>query len=68
MEVSGQLHSSAAFPPEKESLVPIRRLGGSQSRSGRGGEEINSQSLPGLEPPIIQPVAQRYTSELSWLL
>jgi hypothetical protein len=28
-------------------------------RSGRGGEEKNYQPLPGLEPPIIQPVAQR---------
>jgi hypothetical protein len=41
-----------------------RRLGESQSRSGRGGEEKNSQPLPGFEPPIIQPVAQRYTTEL----
>jgi hypothetical protein len=41
-----------------------RRLGATQSRSGRGGEEKNSQPLPGLEPPIIQPVAQRYTNEL----
>jgi hypothetical protein len=40
-----------------------RRLGGPKSRSGRGGEEKNSQPLPGLEPPIIQPV-----SELSQLL
>jgi hypothetical protein len=37
-----------------------RRLGGLQSRSGRSGEEKNSQPLPGLEPTIIQPVAQRY--------
>jgi len=29
-----------------------------QSRSGPGGEEKNSQPLPGLEPPIIQPVAE----------
>jgi hypothetical protein len=35
-----------------------RRLGGPQSRSGRG-EEKNSQ------PPAV---AQRYTTELSWLL
>jgi hypothetical protein len=42
-----------------------RRLGGPQSRSGRGGEEKNSQPLPGLETPIIQPIAQRYTTELS---
>jgi hypothetical protein len=34
-----------------------KRLGGPQSRSGRGGEEKNSQPLPGLEPPIIQTVA-----------
>jgi hypothetical protein len=44
-----------------------RRLGGSQSRSGHGGEEKNSYPLPGLEHPIIQPVAQSYTNEISWL-
>jgi hypothetical protein len=44
-----------------------RKLGETQSRSGRGGEKKNSQSLPGLDPPIIQPVAQRYTTELSRL-
>jgi hypothetical protein len=27
-----------------------RRLGGPQSRSGYGGEEKNSQPLPGIEP------------------
>jgi hypothetical protein len=31
-------------------------------------EEKNSQPLPGLEPPIIQLVTQRYTAELFWLL
>jgi hypothetical protein len=35
-----------------------RRLGGPQSRSGRGGEETNSQPLSGLEPPIIHPITQ----------
>jgi hypothetical protein len=30
-------------------------------------KEKNSQPLPGLEPPIIQPVAHRYTTELSRL-
>jgi len=39
-----------------------RRLGGPQSRSGHGREEKNSQPLSGLEPPIIQPVNQRYTT------
>jgi len=37
-----------------------RRLGGPQSRSGLGGEEKNPQPLPGLEPPIIQPIVNHY--------
>jgi hypothetical protein len=39
-----------------------RRLCGPQSWSGHGGEEKNFQPLPGLEPPIIQIVAQSYTT------
>jgi hypothetical protein len=31
-----------------------RRLGGPQSRSGRGGGEKNTQLPPGIEPPITQ--------------
>jgi hypothetical protein len=42
-----------------------RRLSRPQSRSGRGGEEKNSQPLPGIEPPIVQPVPQRYTTVIS---
>jgi hypothetical protein len=45
-----------------------RRLGGPQSQSGHGVKEKNSQSLSGLKHPVIQPIAQRYTIELSWLL
>jgi hypothetical protein len=45
-----------------------RRLGGLQSRSGRCGEAKNSQPLPGIELPIIQLVAQSYTTKLSRLL
>jgi hypothetical protein len=45
-----------------------RRLGEPQSRSGRDGEGKNSQPLPGLQPPIIQPLAQRYTTQLSRLI
>jgi hypothetical protein len=37
-------------------------MGGLQSRSGCCGEEKYSQPLPGLEPRIIQPAAQRYTT------
>jgi hypothetical protein len=65
MEVSGQLHATAALPQGKSPWYPLdRRLGGPQSWPG---EERNSQPLPGLEPPIIQPVPQRYTTELSRL-
>jgi hypothetical protein len=45
-----------------------RRVGGPQSRYGCGSEEENSQPLPGIKPPIIQPIAQCYTAELSRLL
>jgi hypothetical protein len=62
MEVIGQFNVPASLPPL------YSRMDGPQSRSGRGGEERNSQPLLGLEPPIIQPVAQRYTTELSRLL
>jgi hypothetical protein len=53
------------YPQGKSPWYPLdRRLDGPQSRSGRGGEEENSLRLPALEPPIIQTVAQRYTTEL----
>jgi hypothetical protein len=54
MEVSDQLHAPAALPPVKVPWYPFdRRVGGPQSRSGRGGEEKNTQSQPllGFEPP-----------------
>jgi hypothetical protein len=54
------------YPQGKSPRYPLdRRLGGPQSRSERGGEEKNPQPLPGIEPPTIQPVAQRCTTELS---
>jgi hypothetical protein len=66
MEMSGQPHALVALPPGKSPCYPLeRRLCGPQSRSGRGGEEKNSQPLQGHKPPIIQPVGQRYTAELS---
>jgi hypothetical protein len=37
------------------------------ARIGRGGEEKNSQLLPGFEPPVIQRVVEKYTTELSRL-
>jgi hypothetical protein len=51
MEVSGQLHAPAALAQGKNPGYPLNtRLGGPQSRSGRGDEEKNSQPLPGIEP------------------
>jgi hypothetical protein len=51
MEVSGQLHTPAALHQGKSPWYPLdRRLGELQSRSGRGGEEKNSQPPPGIEP------------------
>jgi hypothetical protein len=50
MEVSGQIHASAALPCGKETRYPLdRRPGGLQSRSGSGDEEKTSQFLPGIE-------------------
>jgi hypothetical protein len=50
MEVSVQLRGPAALPQGKSPWYPLdRRLGGPQSRSGRGGEEKNSQPPPEIE-------------------
>jgi hypothetical protein len=68
MEMSGHIYAPAALPQGKSCRYPLeRRLGGPQIRSGRGGEEKNSQPLPGLEALIIHLVAQRYTAELTRL-
>jgi hypothetical protein len=51
MEVSDQLHAPATLPQGKSPLYPLdRRLGGPPSRSGRDGEEKNSEPSPGIEP------------------
>jgi hypothetical protein len=51
MKVSGQIEAPAALPQGKNPQNPLdRRLSGPQSRSGRGGEEKNSQPPPAIEP------------------
>jgi hypothetical protein len=50
MEVSG--FTPRPFYPQ-ERAPGTGRQGGPQSRYGRGGEEKNSQPMPGLEPLII---------------
>jgi hypothetical protein len=65
MEASGEPHSSSALLPGKEPHYPLDRwLDGLQSLSRLCGEEKSSQLLPRLEPPIIQPIVQLYTTEL----
>jgi hypothetical protein len=57
------------YPQGKSLWYPLDwRLGGLQSRFGRIDGEKNSQLLPELELPIIQPVALRCTTELPRLL
>jgi hypothetical protein len=69
MELSGSFTPRPLYPHGKSPWYPLdRRLHGPQSQSGRGGEEKNSQPLPGLEPPITQPIVKGYTTELSWLV
>jgi hypothetical protein len=68
MEVSDQFHAPAALPAGRPRYPLDRRLSGPKSLSGRSGdEEKNSQPLPGLELPIIQPVSHCYATEISWL-
>jgi hypothetical protein len=55
MEVSGYLHTPAAFTPRmNRDTHLVGGWGGTQSRYGSFGEEKN---LPGFEPRTIQPVA-----------
>jgi hypothetical protein len=51
VEVSGQFDAPAALPQRRSPSYTLdRRLGGLQSRSGRGGEGKNSQPPPRIEP------------------
>jgi hypothetical protein len=72
MEVSDQLHAPAALPRGKSPWYPLdRRLRVAQNRSGRGGEENNSHSPPGIEPYNPDRLARclvAIATELSWLL
>jgi len=51
--------AQSLYPQGKNPWYPLdRRLGGLQSWYERGDEEKNSQPLPGLKPPVIQPIVQ----------
>jgi hypothetical protein len=58
MEASGQLYVLAAFP--------LRRLGGSQSRSGRRGVEKNLVPLLGIDP--LHPARRRKVQQFLCLI
>jgi hypothetical protein len=58
VKVICQFRARPLYPQGKNPWRPFgRRVGGPRSRSGHGGEEKNSQLVPGIEPPIIQLVA-----------
>jgi hypothetical protein len=51
MEVSSQLDAPVTYPQGKSPRYPLdRRLGGPQSRSGRGGEEKDVPSSAEHQP------------------
>jgi hypothetical protein len=49
MEVSGQQPLRPLYPRDKGPPLLIKRLGGLQSQSGRGSEEVKSYPCPYLE-------------------
>jgi hypothetical protein len=69
MEESGHLTPRPLYLQGKSPWYPLdRSLSVTQSRSEGGAEEKNSQPPTGIETPIIQPITQRYTTDLSRFL
>jgi hypothetical protein len=69
MKVSGQLQAPAALSRGKRRRYPLdRRLGGPQSRYGRGGKERTYQHLPGIEPRSPSRSLATVLTELTQLL
>jgi hypothetical protein len=70
MEVSGQFHAPAALNPKKK--APCTHWTGGLVGSRAGLDTVVKRKIPTpcrySNPPIIQPVAQRYTTELTLLL
>jgi hypothetical protein len=58
MEVSGQLQAPTDLPPGKSKRYPLdSRVGGLQSRSGRGGKQKSLITAPaGDWTPVVQSV------------
>ena len=60
--VCGQHHAPAPLPPGNTRYPLYRRLGGPQ---GRYGWVRKISAPPAFDPRTVQPVASRYTDELS---
>jgi hypothetical protein len=59
VEVSSQLYDPAVLPPGKERRYPFdRRMGGPQSRSGRGGEEKSITTPARNRTPVVRQAAK----------
>jgi hypothetical protein len=57
--VSDQLHTRPLYPQGKRPQYSFhRRLGGPQSRSGRGGEETKIAVSTEIRKPVVQPRSQ----------
>jgi hypothetical protein len=67
MEVSGQLHAPATFTPRERASGTRCIGGGVDSRAGLDAVVESEIPIPCRDsnPPIIHPVAQRYTTELT---
>jgi len=69
MEQDSLHHGPTALLRGKEPWYPLDMWpGGPQSRSGCGGEEKSSHTVPRLEPPIIQPIAQLFETQIGPIL
>jgi len=62
LDIGTRWRRVVSFTPQgKGPCYPLdRSLGGPQSWPGCGGEEKNSQSLPGPEPLIILPIKSQH--------
>jgi hypothetical protein len=62
MEVSGQIHTSAALPLGKEPAIPIGEEAGWDPESVWSWcRRVKFPTPVGNRTPIVQPVASRYT-------
>jgi hypothetical protein len=61
MKVNGQLHASAAWPLQKEPLVPPSTVGWAGARAIQDAEANRRISLPGqaskTDSSVVQPIA-----------